>query len=350
VLKVREEYLKYLACPACAGDVFLIEVLEQSGGSIATAKPKCSRCSETYDIVKHIPRFVSSNNYALGFGFQWTKHSKIQFDSYNGTHLSEERFFRQTKWPKNLKGETILEVGSGAGRFTEQAASTGAMIVALDYSNAVDANYSNNGGKDNVLIVQGDMYRMPFRKGWFDKVFCFGVLQHTPSPEKAFSNLPCYLKPDGKLAIDVYLRRKGFKKWTDTKYWARPLTKNVPPAELYKWVCRYIDLMWPLSRIIHKIPGLGSRLNWKLLIADYRDVFPLPEAMLKEWAILDTFDMLAPTYDSSQFLETVEKWFGKANLVDIDMWTENALIVGRAKTPLLQAESRREFSPSLGRT
>ena len=67
----------------------------------------------------------------------------------------------------------MLEVGSGAGRFTEQAASTGAFVVSMDYSAAVDANYQSNGTKPNVLIVQGDVYQMPFRRSSFDKLFCF---------------------------------------------------------------------------------------------------------------------------------------------------------------------------------
>tara|TARA_B100000676_G_C17914223_1_gene751743 strand:- start:66 stop:194 length:129 start_codon:yes stop_codon:yes gene_type:complete len=41
-----------------------------------------------------------------------------------------------------------------------------------------------------VLIVQGDIYAMPFRQGSADRVFCFGVLQHTPEPQRSFNELP----------------------------------------------------------------------------------------------------------------------------------------------------------------
>ena len=33
-----------------------------------------------------------------------------------------------------------------------------------------------------------------------------------------------------------------------------------------------------------------------LLIADYRGILDLSEEQLKEWAILDTFDVLSPMY------------------------------------------------------
>jgi len=51
-----------------------------------------------------------------------------------------------------------------------------------------------------------------------------------------------------------------------------------------------------------------------LLIADYRGRFNLSEKMLKEWAILDTFDGLSPVYDNPQTLETVQQWFREAGL------------------------------------
>lgn len=332
---MREEHLQYLACPTCVGDsdILLFEVQKRSGVSIETGTLKCSKCGETYHIVRHVPRFVSSENELLNFGFEWTKHPRIQYDSYNGTNLSEDRFFSETEWPRKLDGDIILEAGCGAGRFTEQAASTGAMVVSMDYSYAVDANYASNGMKGNVLIVQGDIYRMPFKEGCFDRVFCFGVLQHTPSPEEAFLILPRYLKPGGHLAVDVYRKWAGIKRLFDTKYWVRPVTKNLPPEKLYAWVSRYIEWMWPLARLSNRIPYFGIRLNWKLLIADYRGIYPLPDEMLKEWAILDTFDMLSPAYDYPQAIQTVQRWFGDAQLVDIDICTEGGLIIGRATTP-----------------
>jgi hypothetical protein len=41
--------------------------------------------------------------------------------------------------------------------------------------------------------------------------------------------------------------------------------------------------------------------------------------ILKEWAYLDTFDMLSPRYDYPQSLKTVKSWFHDAKLSDIDI-------------------------------
>ena len=82
-----------------------------------------------------------------------------------------------------------MEAGSGAGRFTEVLLQTGAEVFSFDYSNAVEANLSNNGEKLNLHLFQGDILNIPFPEEYFDKVICLGVLQHTPDPEKAFISL-----------------------------------------------------------------------------------------------------------------------------------------------------------------
>jgi ubiquinone/menaquinone biosynthesis C-methylase UbiE/uncharacterized protein YbaR (Trm112 family) len=334
---MKYEHLKYLVCPTCKENLVFREVKKQSNSHIETGILQCSKCSHQYDIIQHIPRFVQTADYVRGFGLEWTKHAKTQYDSYTGSNISETRFHNETMWPKELSGEVILEVGSGSGRFTEQAASTGATVVSMDLSSSVDANYASNGYRDNVLIVQGDIYKMPFRKNFFDKLFCFGVLQHTPSPDLAFAELPCYLKSGGNLVIDIYRKKTGItgliRRLFSTKYWIRPITRNISPEKLYPWCKLYLEFMWPAARMINKIPFFGTHLNWQLLIADYRGKFKLSEEMLKEWAILDTFDTLSAKYEYPQSIKTVERWFRNALMYNIDIKYDPNLIVGRGVKP-----------------
>jgi len=312
---LREAALQYLACPDCHNDLVISSVEKRRGEILETAQLRCKGCQATYPVVRCIPRFVPIENYASGFGFEWTAHAKTQYDSYSGVKVSEKRLFEETGWPRDLSGEIILEVGSGSGRFTEQAASTDAFVVSLDYSYAVEANYASNGAKENVLIVQGDIYAIPFRRGYFDRVFCFGVLQHTPNVHKAFLALPPMLKPNGELVVDVY-KKTFFRTYLATKYYARRLTRNMDPAHLYQLTRRWVDFMWPISRLISKIPRIGPTINWRLLIPDYSRL-GLSESMLKEWAYLDAFDMLAPRYDSPQTIKTLLRWFQEAGMADI---------------------------------
>jgi hypothetical protein len=104
----------------------------------------------------------------------------------------------------------------------------------------------------------------------------------------------------------------------------------MPPAFLYEAACRYVKLMWPIARLIHRLPH-GRQINWALLIADYRDVYDLNDDMLREWAILDTFDMLSPRYDAPQTLENVREWFRVAGLDAVEVEIGYNGIEGRGK-------------------
>lgn len=325
-------HLHHLCCPECGGDLAIEDARKFSpNGQVADGSLCCTACHVVFPVVRSIPRFVSSDNYTAGFGLEWTIHSRTQYDGESSVPLSERRFFEETRWPRRLEGEVIIEAGSGSGRFTEQAASTGAMVLSLDYSIAVEANYASNGARENVLIVQGDIFRMPFRRDYADRLFCFGVLQHTPDPRRAFLALPRHLRPGGSLATDVYIKSVA-KYVLGTKYWVRPLTRRIPPNRLYRYTSRYVDLMWPVARWIRRIPKLGRPLNWRLLIADYSDHIS-DEETLKEWAHLDTFDMLAPRYDSPQRLRTVKRWCADAGLVDVDAVHGRDVIEVRARRP-----------------
>src|SRR4029079_11427636 len=117
-------------------------------------------------------------------------------------------------------------------------------------------------------------------------------LQHTPDPRGAFLALTPMLKPGGALVADVY-KATFFRALLHTKYYVRPLTRRIPPDRLYSMVRRWVDALWPVCSIVRRIPRIGYAINWRLLVADY-SFLGLKGNMLKEWAYLDTFDMLAP--------------------------------------------------------
>jgi len=314
---MREATLQYLACPKCHDDLVISSIEKRRREILETAELACEGCKASYPVVRCIPPFVPNDNYASSFGHEWMMHAKTQYDSFNGTKLSEKRFFEETRWPRALSGEIILEVGSGSGRFIEQAASTGAFVVSLDFSNAVEANYASNGAHENVLIIQGDIYTMPFRTEYFDKIFYLGVLQHTPDVHNAILALPPMLKPNGKLVVDVY-KKSFFRTYLGTKYYVRPLLRNMEPTQLYQLTRNWVDFMWPISQLIRKIPRIGPTINWRLLVPDYSRE-GLQGNILKEWAYLDAFDMLSPRYDSPQTIKTLLNWFQEAGMTDISV-------------------------------
>src|SRR5258705_3855159 len=155
----------------------------------------------SFPIVNGVPCFVEADNYTNNFGFQWNKFQKTQIDRESKQSISLERFFAATNWDKEeLAGKNILEVGSGAGRFTQVVLDhTKANLYSIDYSDAVSANYRNNARHtDRLKLFQASIYDMPFPDNSFDKVFCFGVLQHTPDFKKSVQCLVDKAKPGGE--------------------------------------------------------------------------------------------------------------------------------------------------------
>lgn len=323
---MKTDHLKYLRCPKTKNDLYLKNETIENGRIKEGILYERSSNNE-YPIVNFIPRFVPAENYASGFGFQWNLHNKTQFDEYSQINVSEKRFFDETKWERNLKEEIILEVGSGSGRFTSQAASTGAVVVSFDYSSAVEANYKSNGQGENVLIVQASVYEMPFPKNYFDKVLCIGVLQHTPDPKKSFLTIAEYLKSHGKIVTDSY-RKSFIKYYSNPKYLVRVFTKGGNAELLYKRIVNWVNFMWPFAKLVRKI---DPRISHRFCVVDHSRLLPnAPDSLIKEWAYLDTFDMLAPMYDFPQTIRTYKRWHLEAGLENIEVHPGHNGIEARA--------------------
>ena len=326
---MHRDLLELLACPACTR-----ELAVETGGAtddIESGILRCQGCGARYPIERYVPRFVPAENYSSSFGFQWNRFRRTQLDSSTGRPISHERFFAQSGWrAADMADRWTLDVGCGAGRFAEVAVSTGARVVALDYSGAVDACRENLGAHPRLDVIQADVYRLPFRPERFEFIYCFGVLQHTPDVRGAFMALRDPLAPGGRIAVDMYPRTPWNVLWP--KYWLRPLTKRIAHERLFRLVTRMVDLVWPLSLALGRVPHAGRKLRHALPVANYDGVLPLTPRQLKEWAVLDTFDMLAPAHDHPQTVATLRQWFEQARLADVEVFRQG-LVVGRGRRP-----------------
>ena len=326
---MKQEDLHYYRCPSCHSDKLVLNIEQQLENSwVEEGSLECEGCSANYHISRGLPRFVPEINYADSFGFQWNIHAKTQLDSYSGQPISRNRVFGVTRWDTDLRGQRILEAGSGSGRFTEVLLSTGANVVSFDYSIAVDANNKNNKGSSNLSLFQGDIFNIPLKEESFDKVFCFGVLQHTPDPAAAFMNLTRYVRPGGDLAVDVYTR--NFVALLQWKYLLRPITKRMSKKTLYSLIEKVTPVLIPVARVLRKVGGrAGARL---VPITEYSHLKLSPE-LNKQWAILDTFDMYSPAHDHPQSTTGVRHWFEAASFVEIDVRYGPNGVVGTGRKP-----------------
>lgn len=282
-------------------------------------KIECKSCFSSYEF-KNYPIFVEQS-YTESFGFQWNKYNKTQLDSFNNLNISETRLFKTTNWKKNLKGEFILEAGSGSGRFTEILANTNATIFSFDSSNATEANFKNNSHFKNVFIFRADISNIPLNLK-FDKILCLGVLQHTSNAEDCIKSLICHLKPGGELVFDIY--KKNFFHIFQWKYILRPFTKRIKKSIL-------LTLIKILSNILY-YPSLFTyfflkKFNNRIYPVVFYHNLIKNKKLCIEFSILDSFDMYSPIYDNPMSKKQIKKMLLRLNLKIINLnYGDNGIV------------------------
>jgi SAM-dependent methyltransferase len=308
--------LEVLACPECGANFKLANAVTDGEGEVVSGNLECSQGGHRFLVEDAIPRFVSRDNYAASFGYQWNRFKSEQIDSINGTGLSATRFYSETGWTRDwLKGSRILDAGCGAGRFLDVAAAGEAEVFALDISSAIDAARANLGNRKNVHFVQASIFQPPFKTGAFDGCYCIGVLQHTPDPQQALRTLPRFLRPGGRIAVTVYER----KPWTKlySKYLLRTLTRRMDKRRLLSAIKGVMPALFPVTNVLFRLPLAGRFFMFAIPVANYVHETTLTPQQRYDWAILDTFDMLSPQYDQPLTQGEIEAALSAAGVVNL---------------------------------
>jgi SAM-dependent methyltransferase len=310
-----EQFLEISKCPKCKSP------LTQNSGSFG-----CSLCEHIYPIEKGIPRFVVDEGYSESFGFQWNIYSKTQLDKFNGSTVSHDRLFSQSKWEKaELANKYILECGSGAGRFTQVLCDTHAKVFSLDYSSAVIANLANNKNYSNLFLIQASIYDLPFKDESFDYLVCLGVIQHTPDVKQSVFKMISKLKKGGKFCIDVYASPITY---FHPRHFVRFITKKMDKEKLFFGLEKLVKVLFPISSFLHKIPVIGQVLARLIPIANWKsNIRLLRDEQYLEWSLLDTFDWYSPAFESPQTKRTLTKWMEELKVTNYEIKRVRGLYV-----------------------
>jgi len=256
-----------------------------------------ARTGTMYPVIRGIPRFVEHGNYTDNFGDQWNAFRETQLDSRTGLSISRERLYRGTEWnPCELQGKTVLEIGCGAGRFTEHLLADGAEVWSIDYSTAVEACLTNCGDNDRLHVAQADLRQLPFAVGVFDYVLMYGVMPLTPSPRKSLETAVRMAKSGGRIGVDTYVKMRACR-WT-SKYLWRWLTTRISPRNLRRFIAWYVPRWLRVDNSLRwRVPRLHRFMSCVVPCWNYRGILKLTDEQFVEWAILDTYDALGSRYD-----------------------------------------------------
>ncbi len=292
-----------------------------------------SAVGDRIPIVRGIPRFVATDDYAQAFGLQWNLHAETQLDSRTGADLSRTRLEQCAGMPlEGFAGLKVLEAGCGAGRFTELLVQAGAFVHAVDLSSAVEANRRNIGAEPNYVVAQADIRALPFAPESFDIVLCLGVLQHTPSPEQSIAALWRMVAPGGLLVIDHYT-------WTLSR-----LTKLGP---LYRMALKrmsaerarqvtdgLVDVFFPLHWAVRGMPLLQKLLSRVSPCLVYCHVYPeLTREQHEDWCRLDTYDELTDHYKRLRSVGAIRRALDPLHATDIRCVRAGNVVEARCRKP-----------------
>ncbi|MCK6419235.1 MAG: hypothetical protein L6Q57_10000, partial [Alphaproteobacteria bacterium] len=117
------------------------------------------------------------------------------------------------------------------------------------------------------------------------------------------------------------------------------------PHRLQRFVTWYVDTLWPLVRLLQKVPyGLGVIFTRKFLnIADHSTMGlrGAHEITIKQWAYLNTFDRNSARYEFPQTLNTYRAWHEEAGFEEIDVKPGYNGIDARARKPAREGSTQR---------
>jgi ubiquinone/menaquinone biosynthesis C-methylase UbiE len=96
-----------------------------------------------------------------------------------------------------VRGEKILDAGSGTGLFTREFRVRGVNVVGLDISWAMLRWAQKKSGERPSRLVTADMMLLPFADGVFDKTVSVTALEFIEDEKKAVAELFRVTKPGG---------------------------------------------------------------------------------------------------------------------------------------------------------
>jgi SAM-dependent methyltransferase len=108
-------------------------------------------------------------------------------------------------------GDWLLDAGCGGGRHCFGALDRGAHVIGLDLDvpslriarAGIHERRGNAPAKLSGGVLQGDVFRLPFRGGRFDRVICSEVMEHVHDYPAALRELVRVLRPGGTLGVTV---------------------------------------------------------------------------------------------------------------------------------------------------
>src|SRR3989441_673391 len=170
---------------------------------------------------------------------------------------------------------TVLDAGSGAGRWAFEVSKRGPRVIAVDLGRSIEVTRANT-PPDRVACVQADLGALPLAEDAVDWAYSLGVLHHTKEPEVGLANIVGTVRPGGLVLLYLYyaLDQRGpiFRGVFQAVDLARRFISRQPRAAARAIATLIAALIyWPLARGGAILERAGApRLAAKLPLSFYR--------------------------------------------------------------------------------
>lgn len=194
----------------------------------------------------------------------------------------------------SVKGKKVLEIGCGLGTTTINFARAGAKkVTAVDLSEkslGIASKSAKVYGFDQVIHfyhANAEELSKTVPAEEYDLIFSFGVIHHSPHPEKILKELQAYLAPKGLLKIMVYYRYSWKAIWILFKYGRLQFWKLPQSVAKYSEAQTGCPITYTYSK--KDADSLLNETGFKPLRMDVDHIFPyrIPDYVeyryVKEW-------------------------------------------------------------------
>ena len=265
----------------------------------------------TYNIKDGVYIINKEDNYTENFGKQWQKYNFVQIDKKNNFNISEN-FIKKILFNNIdiLKDKKVLELGCGAGRFTEHITKYAKLCVSVDMSSSIFFNVEKK--SNNLILVKADFTKL-IPKEKFDIVICRGVLQHTPDPFLSIVKMHSFVKESGYIFFDIYPKPKLSYLHPKYFFWRPLFQKFVKYNLMDSFLDKNIKILLKIKRIIKKISNSDFISDSIMPIWDYKSKINLDDNQLEQWSKLDTLDGLYAKYDNPKSHKEIKNFLSKNN-------------------------------------
>jgi len=164
--------------------------------------------------------------------------------------------------------DVVLDAGTGRGHLLDKISSKCNLVCAIDSNLCLLKFARSRIAGENVTLLNADLSRVPIRSGYFDRIICLEVLEHSEAPLGIVSELFRILNPNGicVIAVPTYQSEALYSKLNP--HYDRNKGEHITILRKQEWLSLFKGVGFALLGVRNE--NFGPALHWI-----FRNIFPI---------------------------------------------------------------------------